>query len=189
MGIALICDAQHNVRISLRKKLKELGFDQILECDEGESAVVTASANPLDLVILDIEMRGKNRSSAAYEIRQKLKVPMVLLTDRCDEGTVKKAKRIEAAEILVKPFEDQDLVLAIEMASAHCEEMEILKENVKDVRCAVEGKRIINKAKRILMRSEGLNALEAFRCIQKLAANKQTSMRLIAEAFLLTEGL
>lgn len=189
MRTALICDPDHDTRIALRRKLKELGFDEMLECRDGESAVVTACANSLEIAIIDISLRRKDRSNAAFEIRRGSMIPILLLTACCDQRTLQMAKRIGAAEILVKPFRDHDLALAVEMAFAHTEEVEILKENVKDLNETIESRRIIEKAKEVLMRSRGLYPFEAFRRIQKLASDNQTSMRKIAEAFLLTEGL
>ncbi|HEX8961157.1 MAG TPA: response regulator [Geobacteraceae bacterium] len=184
MRSALICDGEPGIRSSLKNKLKELGFEEILECGDGGAAVETAWAHNPDIAILDI----LNGMGAAREIRQKLKIPVILLTACCDQETVHKARKIGVTAILVKPFRGQELLPAIEMAFAHTEEVEILKENVKDLTVTIETRRLIDKAKALLMSSQGLYPFEAFRRIQKQALAKQTSMRKIAEAVLLTEG-
>jgi len=189
MSCALICDGDHSVRMSLRKGLSELGFTGILECRDGESAVVTACANTPEIAIVDAGMRRKNRTNAAFEIRRRLRIPVLLLTDCCDQRTLQIAKRVGTTGILGKPFRDQDLALAVEMAFAHTEEIEVLKESVKDLHEVTESRKVIDRAKSLLVRTQGVYPHEAFRWIQRLATDKQTSMRQIAEAFLLLEGL
>jgi AmiR/NasT family two-component response regulator len=184
----LICGVEPGIKISLKNKLKELGFEEILECCDDELAVETAYANPPNIAILNVVMSRKDCLRVAREIRQKLKIPILLLTACCDQETLKRAIKIGITAILVKPFRGQDLWPAIEMAFAHNEEVEILKENVKGLSEVIESRKIIDKAKTLLIRSQGLYPFEAFRKIQKLAVDKQTSMRQIAEAVLLTEG-
>lgn len=187
MGLALICDPDHAVRITMRKELQEIGFD-ILECRDGRSAVVTARANTVEIAIVDIGMRDEDRSSAAYEIRR-LGIPVLLLVDSCDPPVTRVARRVGAAGILVKPFRGEDLVVGVEMAFAHTEELEVLKENVKDLQETAETSKVISKAKDLLVRTKGIYPLEAFSWIKRLAVENRTSMRKIAEAFIITEGL
>ncbi|MCM0084246.1 response regulator [Geomonas sp. Red32] len=187
VGLALICDPDHAVRITMRKELQEIGFD-ILECRDGRSAVVTARANTVEIAIVDIGMRDEDRSSAAYEIRR-LGIPVLLLVDSCDPPVTRVARRVGAAGILVKPFRGEDLVVGVEMAFAHTEELEVLKENVKDLQETAETSKVISKAKDLLVRTKGIYPLEAFSWIKRLAVENRTSMRKIAEAFIITEGL
>ena len=188
MRTVLICDGEPAVRASVKSKLRELGFDAVFECCDGASAVSTACANLPDIAILDAAMPRKDGLSAAREIRQKLKIPVILLVSLCDPDTLNKAKKIGITTILSKPFRGQDLLPAIEMAFAHAEEVELLKEHVEDLKKTIESREIIDKAKGVLLRSQGLSEFGAFRRIQKLAMDKKKSMRQIAEALLLTEG-
>jgi len=89
---------------------------------------------------------------------------------------------------LTKPLRDQDLWPAIELAFAHADEVEHLKEQVKDLQETIESRKVIEKAKGVLMRTHGLSEPEAFRRMQKLAMDKRKSMKQIAEAILLTES-
>jgi len=100
---------------------------------------------------------------------------------------VQKAKEAGVAAYLTKPLREQDLWPAIELAFAHAEAMETLKEQVEDLKETIESRKIVEKAKGVLMRSQGLSEPEAFRKMQKLAMDKRKSMRQIAEAILLTE--
>ncbi len=185
----LIYDEEPVVRAGVKNKLKELGFDLVFECCDAMSAVSTACETLPDIAILDVAIPGKDGLSAAREIRQKLKIPVILLTSVCDPDTLNKAKKIGITTILAKPFRGQDLLPAIEMAFAHAEEVEHLKKQVEVLKKSIESREIIDKAKEVLLRSKGLSESVAFRRIQKLAMDKQKSMRQIAEAILITEGV
>jgi response regulator NasT len=100
---------------------------------------------------------------------------------------VKRAGEIGIAAFLTKPLREQDLWPAIELAFAHVEEVEALKEQVEDLKDTIESRKVIEKAKGVLMRTQNLSEPEAFRKMQKLAMDKRKSMRQIAEAILLTE--
>jgi response regulator NasT len=184
----LVCDDESIIRMSLRNRLKELGFDEILECSDGESAVTMAFARVPDICILDIAMPKKDGVTATREIRKRLKIPIIFLTAAYDAETLRKAKEAGVAAILTKPLREQDLWPAIELAFAHAEEVEQLKEQVEDLKETIENRKVIEKAKGILMQKHGLSEPEAFRKMQKLAMDKRKSMRQVAEAILLTES-
>ena len=189
MRSVLICDSEPSIRASIKNKLKEIGFDAIFECCDGKSAVSMACESLPDIAVLDAMMPRNDGLGAAREIRQKLKIPVSLLMPLCDPDTLNRAIKIGVTTILTKPFRGQDLLPAIEMAFAHAEEVELLKEHVEDLKKTVESREIIDKAKGVLLRSEGLSEPGAFRRIQKLAMDKKKSMRQIAEAILITEGV
>jgi response regulator NasT len=189
MRSVLIYDDEPAIRAGIKNKLRELGFDLIFECRDGESAVSTACETIPDIAILDAASPGKDGLSAAREIRQKLKIPVILLMSSCDPDTLNRAKKIGITTILAKPFRGQDLLPAIEMAFARAEEVELLKKNVDVLKKGIESQEIIDRAKELLQRSKGLSEPVAFRKIQKLAMDKQKSMRQIAEAILITEGV
>jgi response regulator NasT len=184
---ALICDDEPIIRMSLKNKLKELGFDEIQECGDGEQAVKYALDTLPDIILLDVAMPRLDGISAAREIRKRLKVPILLLTACYDQETVTRAKEAGVASLLTKPFREQDLWPAIELAFAHADELDALKEEVDDLKDAIESRKIIEKAKGVLMKSQKLTEPEAFRKMQKLAMDKRKSMRQIADAILLTE--
>ncbi|HWI40172.1 MAG TPA: ANTAR domain-containing protein [Verrucomicrobiae bacterium] len=187
MKKALIADDEPVIRASLKSKLRDLGFDEVVECADGERAVGEALATIPDVVFLDVAMPGKDGVAAAVEIRRRLKVPIILLTACYDAETVKRAREAGVSSILTKPLRDQDLWPAIELAFAHVDEVEALKEQVEDLKEAIETRKVIEKAKGVLMKAHGLSEPEAFRRMQKLAMDKRKSMRQVAEAVLLTE--
>ena len=187
MKSVLICDDEPIIRASLKSCLKSLGFEEITECADGEAAVRKTLDILPDIVILDVSMPKKDGITAAGEIRQKLKIPIMLLTATADAEVVARAKRVGVAAFLVKPLREQDLWPAIELAFAHNDEVEQLKEQVEDLKETLESRKLIEKAKGALMRNQGLSEPDAFRKMQKLAMDKRKSLRQIAEAILLTE--
>ncbi len=188
MKSVLICDDEPILRKSLKLKLAELGFAEIMECGDGETAVAMALSRIPDIAILDVAMPKMDGISAAIKIRQKLKIPIVFLTAAYDPDTVHRAAEAGIASFLTKPLRDQDLWPAIELAFAHASEVEELQEKVEDLKESIESRKVIDRAKGILMQKQGLSEPEAFRRMQKLAMDKRKSMRQVAEAILLTDG-
>ncbi len=143
----LICDDEPLIRVNLKSMLVDLGFDEILECGDGAKAVELALGSFPDMAILDVSMPGMDGITAAI----KLKSPIMLLTRACDSETVKRASAGGIAAFLTKPLRQQDLLPAIEIALQHVEEVENLKEKIDDLRELIENRKIIEKAKGIVM--------------------------------------
>lgn len=180
----LICDDEPVVRMNLKAMLNDIGFDEVLECGDGRKAVEMALASFPDLAVLDIAMPGMDGITAAQEIGKKLKIPLLLLTNSYDTQTVKRAADSGIAAFLTKPLRQQDLLPAIEMALAHSEQIEELKEKVDDLRETIENRKVIERAKGMLMQQEDLSEAEAYRTMQKLAMDRRKSLRQIADSIL-----
>lgn len=187
MKSALICDDEKLIRMSVRAMLSDLGFEEIHECSDGVAAVATALDRIPDIIVMDVSMPKKDGITAAIEIRKKLKVPIIFLTACHDPEVVKRAIAAGIAAFLTKPVRSEELWPAIELAFAHNDLIENLKEQVEDLKETIESRKVIEKAKGVLMKSHGLSEPEAFRRMQKLAMDKRKSLRQIAEAILLTE--
>lgn len=180
----LICDDEALVRMDLRSMLEDLGFDEILECEDGYKAVEMALGAFPDLAILDVAMPGMDGITAAAEIRKKLKIPIMLLTSACDSETVKRAAASGIAAYLTKPLRRQDLLPAIEMALSHAEEIDSLKEKIEDLRELIENRKVIEKAKGILMEKDRVSEAEAYRIMQKEAMDRRKTLRQIADGII-----
>lgn len=187
MRSVLICDDEQVFRKSLAAMLKDLGFDEIHESADGEAAVTAALVKIPDIIIMDVSMPKKDGISAAQEIRRRLKVPIIFLTACHDPEVVKEALKAGIAAFLIKPVRADELWPAIELAFAHNDELENLKEQVEDLKETIENRKVIEKAKGVLMKNYALTEPEAFRRMQKLAMDKRKSLVQIAEAILLTE--
>ncbi|HIJ81381.1 MAG TPA: response regulator [Desulfuromonadales bacterium] len=180
----LVCDNEPSVRTNLKSMLIELGFDRILECVDGKSAVDMAFASFPDMAILDASMPKMDGITTAAEIRKKLKIPIVLLTGVIDSTTLKRAVESGVAAFLTKPLRKQDLLPTIEMALHHVEEVEELKEKIEDLREVIENRKLIEKAKGRLMDENRLSEAEAYRAMQKLAMDRRKSLRQVADGIL-----
>jgi len=183
----LICDDEPLIRMNLKSMLVDLGFDEILECGDGAKAVELALGSFPDMAILDVAMPGMDGISAAIEIKKKLKIPIMLLTSACDSATVKRASTSGIAAFLTKPLRQQDLLPAIEIALQHVEEVENLKEKIDDLREFIENRKIIEKAKGLLMEKNRVPEAEAYRIMQKSAMDKRKTLRQVAD-MILKEG-
>jgi response regulator NasT len=180
----LICDDEPLIRMNLKSMLIDLGFDEILECGDGTKAVELALASFPDMAILDVSMPGMDGISAAVEIRKKLKIPIMLLTSACDSATVKRASTSGIAAFLTKPLRQQDLLPAIEIALQHVEEIETLKEKIDDLREFIENRKIVEKAKGVLMEKNRVSEAEAYRIMQKTAMDKRKTLLQVANGIL-----
>lgn len=180
----LICDDEPLIRMNLKDMLADLGFDEILECGDGAKSVEMALGCFPDMAILDVAMPGMDGITAAIEIRKKLKIPIMLLTSACDAATVKRASANGIAAYLTKPLRRQDLLPAIEIALQHVEEIETLKEKIDDLRELIENRKIIEKAKGLLMEKNRVPEAEAYRIMQKTAMDKRKSLLQVANGIL-----
>ncbi len=180
----LICDDELLIRMNLKSMLVDLGFDEILECGDGTKAVELALASFPDMAILDVSMPGMDGISAAVEIKKKLKIPILLLTSVCDSATVKRASASGIAAYLTKPLRQQDLLPAIEIALQHVEEVEDLKEKIDDLRELIEHRKIIEKAKGLLMERNRISEADAYRIMQKSAMDKRKTLLQVANTIL-----
>jgi response regulator NasT len=170
--------------MSLRAMLKDLGFEDVLECGDGKSAVEMAMASFPDMAVLDVAMPEMDGITAAKEIKKKLKIPILLLTNCFDAQTAKRAAESGIAAFLTKPLREQDLIPAIEIALAHTEQVEELKEKIEDLKETIENRKVIEKAKGMLMEKQRIGEADAYRTMQKLAMDKRKSLRQVADGIL-----
>jgi response regulator NasT len=184
MKTILICDDEPLVRMNLKAMLLELGFDKVLECGDGKSAVEMALASFPDMAVMDVAMPGMDGITAAGEIKKKLKIPILLLTNCYDGQTAKRAAESGIAAFLTKPLREQDLIPALEIALAHEEQVEELKEKVEDLKETIENRKVIEKAKGMLMEKQRLSEADAYRAMQKLAMDKRKTLRQVADGIL-----
>ncbi len=188
MKNALVCTAEAAERKRLKFMLSSLGFAEILETADNEKAVSMALDHLPELAIIDLSPMGRDLLSTVSSIREKLRIPVLLLGRECSGDLLEKAIAAGAGGFLAKPVREEELWPAIELASVHNHEVEELKGRVAALEDALESRKIVERAKGVLMRSHGLSEPEAFRRMQKLAMDKRRSLRQIAEAILLTES-
>jgi two-component system, response regulator PdtaR len=185
----IIADDEPLMRLDLQEMLDNLGHDVVGQAGDGQTAVDLARELRPDLVILDIKMPDMDGVSAARILAEERVAPVLLLTAYSDREFVDGARDAGVMGYIVKPFGEGQLVPAIEVALARFQEFRTLEKELGDTREALATRRVVERAKGVLMDTTGVKEAEAFRRIQKLSMNSRKSMREVAEAILLTHGI
>jgi response regulator NasT len=142
-----------------------------------------------DLVIMDIKMPDMDGIEAAKVLTEEKIAPVLLLTAYSQQDLVERAKQAGVVGYLVKPFRESNLAPAIEVTLARFEEFRTLQKDVDDLSEALETRKVVDRAKGILMDTQGLSEQEAFRRIQKMSMNTRRPMKEIAEAVILAHDV
>jgi response regulator NasT len=169
------------IRLDLKEMLEEEGYEVVGEAGDGESAVRLAKELRPDLVILDIKMPGVDGLAAAERISEDRSAPVLILTAFSQKDLVDRAARAKAMGYLVKPFQKSDVIPAMEMALARYEELRALEEEVQDLDERLEARKVIDRAKGLLMDRYAMKEADAFRFMQKAAMDKRLKMAEVAQ--------
>ncbi len=181
----LIADDEPLIRLDLREMLTTLGYNVVGEASDGATAVRLAREQLPDLVLMDIKMPELDGLEAARILTAENIAPVVLLTAYSQKELVERAQQAGVVGYLVKPFRDSDIQPAIEVALARFEEFRAVRDQVQTLEESLETRKIVDRAKGVLMDAQGLKEADAFRRIQKLSMDSRKSMREVAEAVLL----
>lgn len=180
----LIAEDEALIRLDLAEMLREEGYEVVGEAGDGQEAVELAELLRPDLVILDVKMPRRDGIDAASEIAAKRIAPIVILTAFSQRDLVERARDAGAMAYLVKPFTAGDLVPAIELAVSRSDEITALEREVSNLSEQLETRKLVERAKGVLQRTQGLSEPEAFKWIQRAAMDKRTTMRQVAEVVL-----
>lgn len=185
----LIADDESIIRMNLREMLSQQGYDVIAEASTGAMAVELARKTRPDLILLDIKMPDMDGLDAAKLIFDERIAPVVLLTAYSDDELIVKAKAAGVCGYLVKPLRDTELSPVIEIALARFSEFQELHRKVLDLEDALETRKLIERAKGVLMEAHGLGEADAFHRMRKTSMDNRKSMREVAEAILLSHKI
>ncbi len=183
----IIADDESVIRADLREMLANLNYLVVGEVGDGLSAVNLAREVKPDVVIMDIKMPDMDGIEAARILTREKVAPVLLLTAYSQRELVDRAKEAGVVGYLVKPFREQEVVPAIEIALARFQEFSELEKQVGDLKETLETRKLVDRAKGILMDTQGLTEHEAFRKIQKMSMNTRKPMKEIAEAIVLAQ--
>ena len=178
----LVAEDEALIRLDLVEMLQEEGYEVAGEAGDGEQAVELAERLRPDLVIMDVKMPKKDGIEAASVIASKRIAPVVILTAFSQRDLVERARDAGAMAYLVKPFGKQDLVPAIELAVSRFAELQALESEVAGLVSQLETRKMVERAKGLLMTKHNMNEAEAFRWIQRTAMDRRTTMRAVADA-------
>lgn len=181
----IIADDESLIRMDLREMLTNLGYLVVGEAGDGRSAVNLARELRPDIVVMDVKMPDMDGIEAARILTEERLAPVLLLSAYSQQELVQRARQAGVAGYLVKPFRESDLTPAIEVVLARFSEFRAMEREVADLQDALETRKMVDRAKGILMDTQGLNENDAFRRIQKMSMNNRKSMRSVAEAIIL----
>jgi two-component system, response regulator PdtaR len=181
----IVADDESLIRMDLREMLTNLGYLVVGEVGDGRSAVNLARELRPDIVVMDIKMPDMDGIEAAHILTEEQIAPVILLTAYSQQDLVERARDAGVVGYLVKPFKEPDLTPAIEVALSRFKEFQALRKEVDDLKLAFETRKLVDRAKGILMDTQGLTEADAFRKIQKMSMNLRKPMKEVAEAIIL----
>jgi two-component system, response regulator PdtaR len=183
----LVVEDEALIRMDLAEMLTEEGYVVAGEAGDGEQALELARRLHPDLVIMDIKMPKMDGITAATSIVEERVAPVVMLTAFSQRELIEQARDAGAMAYLVKPFARHELVPAIELAVSRFAEKRALEDEVATLSERLETRKVVDRAKGLLMTRQQMTEPEAFRWIQRTAMDRRTTMKAVAEA--VVEGL
>ena len=176
----LVAEDEAIIRLDLVEMLREAGYEVVAQATNGVEAVALAKETKPDLAILDVKMPEMDGITAAESIIEI--APVLMLTAFSQKELVDRARDAGAMAYVVKPFGINDLVPAIEIAMSRHAQMVSLTQEVADLHERLETRKIIDRAKGILMAALNLTEPQAFSWIQRAAMDRRISMKAVAQA-------
>jgi response regulator NasT len=180
----VIAEDEAIIRLDLRETLEEEGYQVVGETGRGDQAVELARKLQPDLAILDIKMPHMDGLEAARIISQERICGVLMLTAFSQREVVEDARDAGALAYLVKPYQKSDLIPAIEVAIGRFRELQQLNGEVDALGEQLESRKIIDRAKGLLIDQFGLKESEAFTFIQRTAMSERSRMRDVADRIL-----
>lgn len=185
----VIADDESIIRLDLKETLQRMGHEVVGEAGDGRSAVELVRRFKPDLAVLDVKMPELDGVDAAKEISGERLAPVLLLTAYSQQDLVQRAMEAGVFAYVVKPFTESDLMPAMGVAIARFKEFSDISKEAESLSKALETRKVVDRAKGILMDKHGLPEHEAFRRIQQRSMNSRKPMREVAEAILLANEL
>ena len=176
----VIAEDEAIIRLDLREMLEEEGYVVVGETGRGDEAVQLVQEHSPDLCIFDIKMPGMDELAAAREVSVGRKAAVVILTAFSQRHLIEEARDAGVLSYLVKPFQREELVSAIEVALGRFEEILQLDATVRELEEKLEVRKAVDRAKGVLMDGHGLAEADAFAFVQKTAMSERSSMLDIA---------
>ena len=178
----VIADDEPGARTALAEMLAEEGFDVVGQAGDGEQVVAMAQALRPDLVIIDVELGKKNGIDAAGEINSEKIAPVVMISGDSHRDLVARARDAGAVGYLSKPLSRSSLLPAVEVAVARYAETAALRAQIADATHRLETRKVIDRAKGLLMAHRRMTEPEAFRWIQRTAMDRRVTAASVAAA-------
>jgi two-component system, response regulator PdtaR len=186
----LIAEDDPVVALGLTERLRSLGHDPIGPVGDGEHAVAEAKASLPDLYLFDIEMPTLDGLAAAVQLaRDGLRRPVVIVTGVDDPSLIERSIASGVSAYLTKPIDTRELEAAIKLAAARHAEFEALEAEVSKAQRALEDRKIVERAKGLLMSALQLSEQDAFRRLQKTARERNLRLAEVAHRIVEQQSL
>ena len=185
----LIADDERPVAAGLQGQLEALGYDVVAVVDDGQRAIDVCRRTLPDVVMMDIEMPGLDGLSAARQIAEDPGTPVIILTAHGHPNLVDQAVQDGVIQYLLKPVTSPSLHAAIQTAVARTREVKILRDSVQALELTLRERKLIERAKGILMTRRSLSEPEAFRFLQRQSQDRRMPMAKLAESIVLADEL
>ena len=182
----LVAEDETIIRLDLKETLERAGFEVCAEARDGEEAVELARVEKPDLAVLDVKMPRLDGIEAARRILAERPIPIVMLTAYGQDELVARAVEAGVFGYLVKPFRETDLLPAMQTARARHAELETLRDEAESLAEALATRKIVERAKGLLMEREGLSEQDAFTRLQRASQVSGRPMKVVAEALIAT---
>ena len=182
-----VADDEVEMRDYFQRMLRRMGHEVVCVAENGRQLVDGCLAAEPDLVIADIRMPEMDGITAARAINEQTLVPVILVSAHHDPELVQQAAEGHIFAYLVKPIKKEDLQTAIQVAMARFRQFQVVQNEAQDLRRALSERKIIERAKGVLMKKAGLDESAAFRRLQNVASNKNQKLVEIAQMILTAE--
>ncbi|MDG3005253.1 ANTAR domain-containing response regulator [Paludisphaera mucosa] len=185
----VIADDEKAVAAGLQNQLESLGYDVVAVVHDGQRAVEICRRLAPDAIFLDIEMPGLDGLAAARQIAEDPGTPVIIVTAHGHPNLIDQAVEDGVISYLLKPMTTPSLQAAVEVAVARAREILALQENVDHLKMTLRERKLIERAKGILMSRKQLNETEAFRLLQRQSQDRRVPMAKLAESIIQTDEL
>jgi two-component system, response regulator PdtaR len=185
----VIADDEKAVAAGLQNQLESLGYDVVAVVNDGQRAVEICRRVLPDAVFLDIEMPGLDGLSAARQIAEDPGTPVIIMTAHGHLNLIDQAVEDGVISYLLKPMTTPSLQAAVEIAVARAREIQALQENVDHLKMTLRERKLIERAKGILMSRKEMSENEAFRLLQRQSQDRRIPMAKLAESIIQTDEL
>ena len=184
-----IADDERDMREYLQEALPRLGHQVVATAGSGRQLADLVRTTKPDLVITDIRMPDMDGIESSVEVNREKQIPVILVSAHHDPELIQRAEADHIMGYLVKPIKQADLGPAIALAVRRFEQFEALRKEAADLRQALQDRKVIERAKGIVMKNAGIDEQEAFRRLQRMASDKNRKLVEIAEMILTAEEL
>lgn len=180
----LIADDEALIRLDLREMLMDAGHKVIGEAADGQQAVKLARELKPDFIIMDVKMPIMDGLAAAEIIGEENIAPVLLLTAYSQQDIVDKASKAGVSAYLVKPVREEQLFPAMEIAFSRFAQLQQLNQELLDLKDSLETRKLVDRAKGILMTAHKISEQDAYRKMQQYSMAKRITLKALAESII-----